>query len=88
MVDGRGFAREVPAIANVRVSPDGEVWVQRKVVGSASGLIDVFDANGMYLGTLPSGSRMPLVLLPQGRAALVLKDDADVERIEVVQITR
>ncbi len=89
MVDGRGFAEAVSTIANIRVSPEGELWVQRKRVGiDASGPIDIFDATGAYLGTLPEGSRMPLVLLPGGRAALALKDEADVERIEVVQVRR
>lgn len=89
MADGRGFAPVIPVIATVRTSPSGEVWVQRRVVGSdEEGAIDIFGEGGDYLGTLPPGAQMPLALLANDRVVLREVDEWDVERVTIAVIER
>jgi hypothetical protein len=89
MVDGRGFAETVPVVEGVRLSPSGEIWVQRRVVGApGEGPIDVLDPTGAYVGTLPAGSPLPLLFLPEDRVALLETDDLDVDRVVVAEVQR
>lgn len=94
LVEGRGFADVVPVIADLLVSPAGELWVERKVVGRDEdgdplpGPIDVFDATGAYMGTLPVGTPFPLLILPDGRIAFKETDDLDIERLIVARVNR
>ena len=92
VVEGRGFASRVPAVADVRLSPTGELWVERYEPGARpdhrSGPIDVFDSTGAYVGTLPAGEPFPLLLLPGDRVAVSERDALDVERLVVMQIRR
>jgi hypothetical protein len=69
----------------MRISPDGELWVQRFQLGpDATGPIDLFDPSGAYAGTLPSGTQLPLAFLPDGRVLLREVDEVtEVERIAV-----
>lgn len=59
LVEARGFASVVPAIAGLAVAPDGTVWVERGRVAGEPRLIDVLASDGSYLGTLPPGSPFP-----------------------------
>ena len=60
LVEARGFADTVPAISGLAVAPDGSLWVRRAAVtGEGDPPVDVFDPDGAYLGTLPSGSPFP-----------------------------
>jgi hypothetical protein len=89
LVQQRGFAKTIPLIEHVRLSPEGEVWVQRATLGpNTSGPIDIFDATGEYIGTLPANSRLPLVFLPNRRAALLQTDEHGNSIIEIVRINR
>jgi hypothetical protein len=92
VVEGRGFADRVPAAADVRLAPTGELWVERYEPGARpdrrSGPVDVFDATGAYLGTLPPGTPFPLLLLPGNRVAVSERDALDIERLVVMQIRR
>jgi hypothetical protein len=89
MTDGRGYADVVPVILNVLLSPEGEVWVERRVGGGVAGSrIDIFDPTGAYLGTLPAGTPFPLMLLPGGRIAVEEKDEFDVARLVIMRVER
>ena len=89
MVDKRGYAKFVPLIQTVLLSPAGELWVQRFAMGQDSvGPVDVFNTSGAYIGTLALGSLVPVVLLPDDRVGIVEKDELDVERLVVMSIER
>lgn len=92
VVEARGFAPALPSIRNVLLAPSGELWVQRFVPGGRGGdtpaPVDVFGADGAYLGTLPDGTRFPLLILPDGRVALEETDALDVERLVVMRVHR
>jgi hypothetical protein len=87
LVDGLGFADIVPIILNLRLAPDGKLLVERRAAdGAAPTRIDLFDPTGAYLGTLPPGTPLPTVLLPNGRMAVVEKDEDDVARLVIMQV--
>ncbi len=89
MVEKRGFAEFIPWVNALAVSPTGEVWVQRKVVGSSTdGPVDVFDRTGVYVGTWPEGSPFPLFFLGPNRFSAVFTDEFDVARLVVYDINR
>jgi len=86
LVDGRGFADHIPTISGIKLSPDGHLWVQRTAVGVEYGPIDIYAPDGSYVGTLPSGTPFPLLLLPNARIGVVVKDEFDIERLVIQQI--
>lgn len=89
LVDGLGFADVVPPILNLRLAPDGELWVERRAAEDpTSSRIDIFDPTGAYLGTLPDGTPFPVLLLPNSRMAVVEKDEFDVARLVVMEVER
>jgi hypothetical protein len=92
VAEGRGYLETTPAIRDIRLAEDGTLWVERFEPGTPaagrSGTIDVFDASGAYLGSLPGGTRFPILLLPDDRVALAEKDALDVERLVVMQVSR
>lgn len=86
LVEARGFAPAVPAISGLAVAPDGTLWVRRgRVNGEAEPSIDVYGANGGYMGTLPPGSPFPVAFA--GRASdyrVVSLEPTDTDTIEIV----
>lgn len=89
MVPLRGFAEVLPWIDEVAVSPTGEIWARRFVVGpDAEGPIDVFDVTGAYVGTAPPDTPFPLAFLDADRFASMEIDEADVRRVVVYRIVR
>ena len=80
------FYPEIPVIAEIRVAPDGSVWVWRQdaVNEDHDGLIDVFDPEGNYRGTFPKGGPgMPDAFGPDGLVAYWELDELDVPSIVV-----
>lgn len=92
MVDAIGYETSIPVVADIRVSPTGELWVERfdprAQSEGRSGPIDVFDATGAYVGTLPVGSPLPLLLLSRDRIVVVERDALDVERLVLIRVGR
>lgn len=87
LVEGLGFADAVPLVRNVRLASDGGLWVERRAGDDVTrSRIDVFDPAGEYVGTLPSGTPFPVLLLPDDRVAVVEKDEFDVERLVVMRV--
>lgn len=87
-VEKRGFGPLVPTIDWVEAAPDGSIWVGRKRVGEEPGSIDLFDADGEYLGTLPPGSPRPVAFFPDGRIAVAESDEYEVTRLVVYRPER
>ena len=83
VVEQRGMAERMPLIERLTVEPGGRLWVERFVPGDDPGAIDVFEADGEYLGTLPAGTPFPLMFDPSGRALIEVRDEMDVERLQV-----
>lgn len=87
VVDVRGYASTLPAVRDLSVSPDGGVWVRRGAVRTEPFAIDVFDATGAYLGTLPPGTPWPAAFTPAGEVIAVEKDELDVPRVVVYEVS-
>jgi hypothetical protein len=76
----QGYAAVAPHVARIVASAEGGFWIRRR---SADGTkpIDVFDAGGVYLGTLPHDAPWPSAFMPDGSFLAVEKDEFDVPRI-------
>ena len=89
MVEKRGFATQIPLIVSVVVSPSGEIWVLRRDPADLDRrLIDVYAADGGYLGTLSDASLYPVAFLGTSKIATVTTDSVDVDRVAVYDIGR
>jgi hypothetical protein len=82
VVEQMGVADHIPIIAEIAAGPNGTWWVRRR---DAAG-VDVYAADGAYLGTLPASAPYPLVSLPGGRIAGIVTDELDVERLVVYRV--
>jgi hypothetical protein len=77
------FAAYMSAITTIRTDPLGRLWIQRRHEdGTDRGPIDLVDAGGRYIGTLPP-QQLPTAVSASGLAAWVIRDDMDVERVVV-----
>jgi hypothetical protein len=88
VVDERGVADVVPAIRRVALAPDGTLWVLRFVVRGDPAPIDIFAADGEYLGTLPPETPFPDAFFPDGRVVAMEKDDLDLDHVVVYRVVR
>jgi hypothetical protein len=88
VVARRGYAKAIPTISRVAIAPTGEYWVQRGGIKDEPQPIDVFGADGTYLGTLPATGTFPAAFLPGDRVAVVEKNELDVGRVEIYQVRR
>ncbi|HKJ93758.1 MAG TPA: hypothetical protein VJ957_11385 [Longimicrobiales bacterium] len=91
VVAARGYADVVPAVRRIGLAYDGSLWVQRWVPGASDAKdapIDVFDATGAYVGTLPEGTAFPAVFLPGGGVGVVSEDSLEVQRLVVESVVR
>lgn len=87
-VQAVGHADMVPPIRQVGLAGDGSLWVQRWVPGEETPPIDVFDATGAYMGTLPAGTSFPVLFLPDGGVGVVSTDENDVQRLVVESVVK
>lgn len=81
-VERHGYATSRQIVNGLVYDRDGRLWVQRD---SARGPIDIFDTDGGYTGTIPPGSALPLVFLPDGRTGHSERDELDVDRLVIVR---
>lgn len=88
IVGARGFHPRIRRVVEITLSPRGDLWVERNGEEVPATRIDVFDAEGVYVGTLPAETPLPLHFLPDGRALLVERDEMDVQRMVVASIRR
>lgn len=82
------FHSEVPVLADMRVTWDGALWVQRSLDPRSEGRgpIDVLSPDGRYIGTLTPGAGlpdMPSAFGPEGLVAFVETDELDVPLVTV-----
>jgi len=86
VIEKRGIAEKIPLISKIAVTPEGWLWVQREVIGQEVGPIDVFDATGAYVGTLPPESPWPVDFGPRNLILALEKDELDILRVVVYRI--
>ncbi|HEY8468942.1 MAG TPA: 6-bladed beta-propeller [Longimicrobiales bacterium] len=80
------FAETIPVIFGLRTDPLGRIWVQRTDTREyGPGPIDLFAADGRYIGTLKDGV-LPDAVSPSGRAAYIERDELDVQRVVVKRL--
>ena len=88
-IENMRFHAEVPVVAALRVTWEGNLWVERSTEPGASepGPIDVLAPDGRYIGTFPAGRlEMPNAFGPDGLAAFVETDEFDVPVITVMRL--
>ena len=87
MVEQRGVAAAIQWIVSVTISPRGDLWVLRRdATDLGARVLDVFTADGAYLGTSHATSVYPLAFLSAGRVAAVTTDSLDVDRVAVYHV--
>ena len=75
ILDGLGYSRYLQAVADVRVSPSGEIWALRARTHDEPREIDVFSGTGEHLGTLPPDSPFPAAFAPPDRIVEIGHDE-------------
>jgi hypothetical protein len=86
-LEKHGFARERQIVLALDFDADGRLWVLRHVPDSDP-VIDVFDADGAYTGTLPPEIPFPVLFLSDSRIGWVERDDFDVDRLVIGRLHR
>jgi hypothetical protein len=85
-LEGTPFWPEIPAIGAMTVGWDGLIWLERAEVDpTEDGPIDLFRADGSYVGTLPADGemRIPSAFGPGGLAAWIEEDEFEVATVRV-----
>lgn len=84
-VERSGHRSRLQVVDRIRVDPEGRVWVRRNAV-AGEGPIDVFDATGAYLGTLPPNAPYPAEFDTGQRFAATHTDELDLPHVAVYRI--
>jgi hypothetical protein len=85
VVEQRGMEDVIPVIGDLTEGPGGTLWVRRSTGPGAPHPIDVFEADGSYIGTLPDTAPFPAAVLGS-RLIAVEADDMDVERLVIYDV--
>jgi hypothetical protein len=83
VVDAQGYEPFLPILSEVALAPDGTLWVRRYALGDETAQVDVFDAEGRYLGTVADSALFPVAFLPDGRILAAEEDALGVQRLVV-----
>lgn len=87
VIEARGHADALSVVQDLAVSPEGAVWVKRRVPGAASSVVDVFTDSGAYRGTVASTDvPFPVSFLPDGRVVAIERDEVDVDRLAIYRV--
>lgn len=86
VLDQRGYSASVPVVEAITVTPSGQLWVKRRKPGTRERSVDIFGADGVYLGTPTPTPPFPIRFLPDGRALTIEKDTFDVETVEAYRV--
>lgn len=86
VVEQRGLADVIPAVAEMIIAPDGALWVRRRAVGDGVPAVDLYERDGSYRGTLPPGGPFPAAFMPDGSVVVVERDELDVPRVVVYRV--
>jgi hypothetical protein len=77
------FAEEIAVVQRVLGDPLNRIWIKRTGPDPFDpGPIDLIDGAGRYIGTI-RGETMPVAVSQSGLAAWIVKDEMDVQRVEV-----
>jgi hypothetical protein len=88
MVRSQGFEPNMPSVSALRVTQDGEIWVQRGHLPDEQAIIDIWAADGEYVGALPEGTLLPVAFLPDGGVAVSEVDQWDIPQLVVLSVNR
>jgi hypothetical protein len=83
-----GYAEIAPIVRSLAVAPDGGVWLSRRTEAPGELPIDVLDATGAYVGTLPGKSPFPALFRGSDEIIAVETDDFDRRHVVVYRIHR
>jgi hypothetical protein len=86
--DAVGYAPFVPLIRDIAVAPDGRVYAQRRTPEPGVTVIDVFAADGEYIGSLPDGTMLPATFRTGDEMVTVELDSLDLRYINVYRLER
>jgi hypothetical protein len=78
----------IPVIADLRVGPDGTIWVKRYAPPGEASQTDILSEAGEYVGTLPPGAPYPAAFLPAGKVVCEDVDENDAEKVTVYAVGR
>lgn len=90
-VENMRFYPDLPVVAALRVTWEGNLWVERSTEAGSSepGAIDVLTPDGHYIGTFPAGRiEMPGAFGPDGLVAFLEADEFGVPVITVRRLTQ
>jgi hypothetical protein len=85
---GSGWKDVIPAIGEITIAPDQGLWLRRVDPGRPEPAVDVIDAKGEYVGTLPLHTPWPIGFLPNGDPVSLTEDSLGVSRVIVYKIDR
>jgi hypothetical protein len=83
-----GFAPVHPAVHDIRLVPNGWMWIVRRDANAAGARIDVFNDSGVYEGTLPAGTPVPVRFTSSGHAIVAEWDSSGADRLVLYEIGR
>lgn len=83
-----GYADVAQILKEMAVSPEGGVWLRRRTEAPGEQPIDVLDASGAYVGTLPTQSPFPALFRSPDEVVSVETDDFGLTHIVVYQISK
>jgi hypothetical protein len=83
-----GFEPHAPRVQDLVVTPDGGLWVRRRIEQPGESLIDVFTADGVYLGTLPGDTPWPADFRGPDEYVTVETDTLDLRHIVSYHVIR
>ena len=76
IVDKVGFEKVVPFIRAITLAPGGEVWVLRNSLAGEARALDIFGADGSYIGTVRGLLGIPTAFVTESLIAELKKDTA------------
>jgi hypothetical protein len=88
LLDARGFVRQMSPVERIVVVPDGGLWVQRRTTVAGNYRTDVFDAGGLYVGTLSAAIGFPSAFVSADRFVVVEYDQDGVPLVAFYDIDR
>jgi len=78
----------LPAWNSLQISDSGETWARRFAIrGAETVLLDVFGADGSFLGQVALPARFRIEQISAGRLTVVSTDDLGIQRVEVYELT-
>jgi hypothetical protein len=88
VVRGRGYADAMPAIRRLAVDPEGRTWVLRGGPTEEPNVVDIFDRDGAYAGTLARDAPAPVAFPSPDRVVGLETDDLGVRVLTSWRIRR